>query len=245
MLRLLNTQEYIAPQKTLFQKFEKKILETFMRPYILWYTSKKRSFRWNEIYIEVNAGVFHPGLFFSTKILLSYLEKKELKGLNILELGAGSGIISLYVASKGAQVLASDINPEAIENIRQNVLLNYELVKQNSGTIQVAESDLFKNIEKLKYDFILLNPPFYRGVVNKLSDYAWYCGPNLNFFSDLFAGLDEYSNAKTEVLMILSQDAELIEIRKLAEEKQYDLICVHKQKNMLETNYIFRIQSRN
>ena len=240
----MKTQEYILPQRTGFQKVEKKLLEIFWRPYILWYTSKKRFFRWQEISVQVNPGVFHPGFFFSTKILLNYIKDKKFKARKVLELGAGSGIISIYIASKGASVLATDINSEAIENIKLNIKLNDELIKENSGIIQAAESDLFKKIAKEKYDYILLNPPFYRGEAEKPADYAWYCGSDLNFFSNLFAELDEYIHAKTDILMILSQEAELIEIRKLAEEKQFELICVHTKKNLLETNFIFRIQSR-
>ncbi len=215
-----------------------------MRPYVRWYTSQKRSFKWNEIQVHVNAGVFHPGLFFSTKILLNYLKGIELNGYKVLELGSGSGIVSIYMASKGARVHSTDISPEAVENVKENILLNDLVIRKNNGVVEVQESDLFDQIEKTKFDFILLNPPFYRGEIKKNSDYAWYCGPELNFFSNLFNGLDDYIHAKTKTLMIISEDAELQEICKLADANQFDLNCVHKHKNILETNYIFSIQSR-
>ncbi len=240
----MNAQEYKPLDKTRFQKFEKKLLEKLIRPYVRWYTSQKRSFKWNTIKVHVNAGVFHPGLFFSTKILLNYLKDAEVNGYKTLELGAGSGIISIYMASKGARVLSTDINPEAIENIKENIVLNEALINENNGLVEVLESDLFDRIEKTKFDFILLNPPFYRGEIKKNSDYAWYCGPKLNFFSNLFNGIEDYIHVKTKILMIISEDAELQEIRKLADANQFDLNCVHTHKNLLETNYIFSIQSR-
>lgn len=216
-----------------------------MRPYVRWYTSRKRSYKWNQIRLQVNPGVFHPGLFFSTKILLNYLKGIDFKGYKTLELGAGSGIVSIYAASKGANVLSTDINPEAIENIKENILLNTSLIRENTGFIAVVESDLFSHIEKNKFDYILLNPPFYRGEIKKNSDYAWYCGLELNFFSSLFKNLENYIHDETLILMIISEDAELQEIRKLADASHFDMNCIHTHKNILETNFIFRIQSRN
>jgi len=74
-------------------------------------------------------GVFHPGLFFSTKLLIEYISEYDLNDKNILELGAGSGLISVYCAKLKANVTASDINPIAVENINQNAKLNSVNIK--------------------------------------------------------------------------------------------------------------------
>ena len=43
------------------------------------YLSKERSYSYKSITVTVFPGVFHPGFYFSTKLLLKYLENIELK----------------------------------------------------------------------------------------------------------------------------------------------------------------------
>ena len=118
------------------------------------YSSKERSYCYKEIKINILPGIFHPGLFFSTKILIEYLSKLELKNKTILELGAGAGLISVYCARRDAIVTASDINPTAITNIINNAELN-------NVKIKAVESDLFDKIESIHYDYIIINPPYF------------------------------------------------------------------------------------
>ena len=54
------------------------------------YTSKERDFSFNNIKVKVKPGVFHPGLFISTKLLLNFVEKLNLEQKTFLELGAGT-----------------------------------------------------------------------------------------------------------------------------------------------------------
>ncbi len=227
--------------KTAFQKLEKKLLEIILRPWVRWYTSSDRAYRYKDISIHIKSGVFHPGLFFSTKILLRHLATLELKGKKILELGAGTGLMSIYAASCGAQVTASDINPLSVQNILENISKNQELLLTNSGEVKVIQSDLFKNIKQERYDLILLNPPFYRGEIRSESDYAWYCGPDLDFFKGLFSSLKHYAHPASTIMMILSQDTEIKQIIEVATQHDVSLECIHREKNLLEVNYIYRI----
>ena len=172
---------------------------------------------------------------------MRFLNAMDLKGKNVLELGAGTGLIALFAASHGAKVLASDINPIAIKNIQENLEQNKELIQMNSGELRTIQSDLFKNIEKQTFDLILINPPFYRGDVNSQADYAWYAGKELYFFSELFSTLNNYVQETSEVFMVLSDDAEINNINNLARRNQIELHCVKQVKNFLESNYIFKL----
>ena len=76
----------------------------------------------------------------------------------ILEIGAGTGIISLYCANQGAEVVCSDINPYAIKLIKKNIQENKN---QLLGSIQVRKGDLFNIIKSNEqFNIIIFNPPY-------------------------------------------------------------------------------------
>ncbi len=147
-------------------------------------------------------GVFHPGLFFSTKLLIEYISKYNLKDKNVLELGAGSGLISVYCAKLKANVTASDINPIAVENINQNE-------KLNSVNIKVVESDLFDRIETKEFNYIIINPPYYPKNPNNEEELAWFCGNDFQYFRKLFDQMGNYVNSDSKIIMVLSEDCDI------------------------------------
>ena len=80
-------------------------------------------------------------------------EDKKLKGL---EIGVGSGIISITLLKKmkNLSMTAIDINQYAIEISKKNA--------ENLGVLdrlKLIKSDLFENVSG-KYDFIISNPPY-------------------------------------------------------------------------------------
>ena len=70
------------------------------------------------------AGVFHPNLYFSSKLLAEHIAGLDLENKGILDIGCGSGILSLVAASKGACVTSVDINPQALEATNENAKRN-------------------------------------------------------------------------------------------------------------------------
>ena len=212
----------------------KRILFPILKSVYNIYSSKERSYSYKGINVRVMPGVFHPGLFFSTKLLLEYISKKELKGKTVLELGAGSGLISIYCATQNAKVTASDINPTAI----QNVIRNSEL---NNVKLKVIESDLFDKIEMRKFDYIIINPPYFPKNPKNEEELAWFCGNDFEYFKKLFYQLNNYKTKDTFVLMILSEDCDLQRITSIANENHFSMNIVFQKKVFGETNYIFRI----
>lgn len=212
----------------------KKILFPILKSVYNIYASKERSYSYKGINVRVMPGVFHPGLFFSTKLLLEYISKKELIGKNVLELGAGSGLISIYCARQNAMVTASDINPNAVKNIIKNSELN-------NVKLEVIESDLFDKIEMRKFDYIIINPPYFPKNPKDEEERAWFCGSDFQYFKKLFAQLNNYKTQETSVLMILSEDCDLQRITSIANENQFSMNIVFQKKVFGEANYIFRI----
>ena len=70
--------------------------------------------------------VFSPKYFNDTEFFVDNLKVK--KGEDFLEIGCGTGIISIFASFKGAsKVVAIDISPIAVENTRENILLHWRI----------------------------------------------------------------------------------------------------------------------
>jgi release factor glutamine methyltransferase len=218
-------------RRTLF----KAIFNVIIRPVARRYLSVERKYRWKDINIKIPAGVFHPGLFYSTKLLLKLLESMNVAEKSFLELGAGSGIISICAAKKKAYVTASDISVLAVKATEQNAQLN----KVN---VQVIQSDLFDKIEGAPFDIIFINPPYYKGNPAKEADYAWKAGEHLEYFERLFQDVGGYIKPDTEIIMVLSEDAAIDEINSIAVKNHFHLTEQLQKYIMLEKHFIFSIK---
>jgi len=103
------------------------------------------------IKLKISKGVYEPAE--DTFLLISALQKSDLKNKTVLEIGTGSGIIALFAARFAKSVLAVDINPEAIKYAKENAAQN------KIKNIEILQSDLFENV-KQKFDIIVFNPPY-------------------------------------------------------------------------------------
>ena len=87
-----------------------------------------------------------------TFLLAENLEIKE--GQSVLEIGTGSGLVSMYASLLTDDVTATDINYNALELAEKNFKLN------NIGTIKLEFGDLFEPVKDKKFDVILFNTPY-------------------------------------------------------------------------------------
>lgn len=212
----------------------KKILFSILSRVYKIYSSKERSYNFDGMIIKVFPGVFHPGFFFSTKFLISHLKNYELKSKNILELGAGSGMISVFCAKNFANVTASDVSKTAIENIITNA-------KLNNCNIAVIHSDLFDSIQKQTFHFIIINPPYFPKDASTESELAWFCGSDFQYFEKLFKQLPDYLIPETIVLMVLSEDCNIKTIETIAKKNKIQMKLKERRKFFGEENFIFQL----
>jgi 16S rRNA G1207 methylase RsmC len=109
--------------------------------------------------IMVRDGIFtpNPKITHSTRILMENMP--NLQGKKMLDVGCGTGILSLYAtARKGAQkVTAIDIHQKAILNTKENIR-KYGL----EGKIETYQSNLFENVEG-RFDYVVANLPIDEG----------------------------------------------------------------------------------
>jgi release factor glutamine methyltransferase len=220
----------------------RKILKRFVTPFLVpltkWYLRKERTFVYDGIKAKVFPGVFHPGFFHSTKFILSHLSDQKLAGKSFLELGSGSGVIAIAASKAGAKVTASDVSLKALENTKQNA-------NANNVSIKIVYSDLFDNIEKTEFDWIVINPPYYARKVEREEDLAWYCGEDFEYFRKLFSSLADYMHSTSEVVMILTKGADLSKIKSIATDHDFEFVLLKENPVFFdEMDYLFRIQKK-
>lgn len=216
--------------------FLKKISHPFLKFGLQFYYSKPRDYYYQDICIKIHPEVFPPQLTFSTKILLDFINEMDLKNKTFLELGCGSGIISLLASRKKAFAIASDINQTALRYLENNAL-------KNKLQVQVVYSDLFDEIGNQELDYIIINPPYYPKKPKNIKEQAWFCGADFEYFEKLFSQLPKYLSDRTQCYMILSQDCDLEKIKAIARKNEMAFELVLEKKELVETNYIFSVIS--
>lgn len=158
-------------------------------------------------------GVFHPGLYFSTKFLAQYLLRLNLSDKTLLDVGTGSGALGILAARQGADVLALDIHPAAMALARSNAALNHV-----ADRFEALESDLFGAIPQgRRFDLIVFNPPFYPRPPANHEERAWLAGEGYQTLRDFFRDTGRFLSPAGRVIVIYSTDVDLDEMARIAE----------------------------
>jgi len=144
--------------------------------------------------------VFNPKLLRSGEFLVQQLSRADLlpPGSRVLDLGSGSGAAGIAAAKRGCAVTAIDINPSAVRCTRINALLN-------EVEIDVRHGDLFSALGTERFDVVLFNPPYYRGVPRDALDRAWRSTDVPERFA---AGLASHLAPGGYGLVVLSSDGD-------------------------------------
>jgi len=107
--------------------------------------------------VTVMPGVMSPKYDWAGLYMIDFLPE-DFSGQDVLEVGPGSGLVSVFVGLRGARsVTALDINPEAVENTN----LNLKKHKVKNGEAMV--SDVFDAVVGRKFDSIIFNLPYHDG----------------------------------------------------------------------------------
>jgi release factor glutamine methyltransferase len=75
-------------------------------------------------------------------------------GSRVLDMGTGSGVSALLAARAGAQVVAVDLNPKAVQCAYENAVRN-----EVAESITFVQGDLFEGVRG-DFDLIVFDPPF-------------------------------------------------------------------------------------
>lgn len=107
-----------------------------------------------DLVIELDPGMaFGTGSHASTSLCINLLEKYVKPQMSVIDVGCGSGILSILAAKlKAKQVEALDFDNTAIRVAKENIAIN----NLDASSIRVRQSDLLKEAS-LKADVIVAN----------------------------------------------------------------------------------------
>lgn len=159
-----------------------------------------KSFHFKQFSIEQSSEVFRVG---TDGVLLGALASCS-ESQNILEVGTGTGLISLMLAQRNsiAQILALDINEKAVELAKNNFENSpfYERLK-------VIHQD-FKTFETItQFDFIVCNPPYFEKTENSQKDVLARQQVELNF-GQLIEKAVQHLTKKGQISVIIPKNAD-------------------------------------
>jgi SAM-dependent methyltransferase len=103
------------------------------------------------------------------------------------DLGCGAGILALLACRHARTVLATDINPRALEFTRLNAALN------GITNIETILGSLFDPAQGRKFDLILFNPPYILSPSRKGGQHYAFSG-NDGYLHEVLRTLPEYLN---------------------------------------------------
>lgn len=165
-------------------------------------------------------------------LLKEELESRDLKGKRCLDMGTGSGILAIEMASQEAQVTAADIDPEAISYAKQRS--NKEGLKDD---VDFIETDLFEAIDNEKeFDLIVFNPPYLPDLDEGKGQESWAGGQKGVEVTERFLSeVKEYLGSNGEALLILSSRSEIDDLM-----ERFDLDVIEDEKTWFETLYLVK-----
>jgi len=114
-------------------------------------------------------------------------------GKTVLDMGCGSGVLTVFAALKSKHVTAVDINPDAVENTR----VNCEAHGLKNVTAKV--SDLFSALED-RYDYIISVPPYFRAA---FADSRQQWATSTHFVDQFFAHARDYLRHDGRIVVLL------------------------------------------
>lgn len=148
---------FISHQDTVLDEYEPRLLEWTerrVRNEPLEYLTRRVSFYSREFYIDEGALIPRPETELLIDTVLGRVDSDT--PLTFVEVGAGSGIISILLALHlpNARFIAVDISPRALDVARRNIT-DFGL----DHRIELREGDLLSCVDE-KIDFLVSNPPY-------------------------------------------------------------------------------------
>jgi len=160
------------------------------------------------------------------------LNTLELKDKKVLEVGCGSGYLSIHCAKKKAIVSCLDINKDAI---------NYTLENANKNKVKINafQSNLFENVNE-KYDLIFFNPPYL--ISDEIKYIALDGGKDGREIIDKFLeDFDKHLNENGIALLLHTDYNDLEKTKKILDKKGFVLEIITQEHLFFEELYILKL----
>lgn len=233
---LLNTNKnllFLNKEEALDKKIEnelKIINDKINEGYPLQYAIGKWNFYGLDLLVDKRALIPR----YETEILVDLIINDNSNNKKILDIGTGSGAISLALSKnlKDSKVIGVDISKNAID------LANENKIKLNINNVEFKESDIFSNIKE-KFDIIVSNPPYInKKDFEKLDKKLYYEPQNalyggedgLYFYKKIIKNAKNFLNKNGKIYLEIGYDQK-DSISNLLEEYGYKQIKSYKDFN--------------
>lgn len=172
----------------------------------IWETYEPK--RDSEIIIEMDPGMaFGTGTHPTTVLSIQALEKYAEPSNIVIDVGSGSGVLSIAAAKLGAEkVYAYDLDEVAVKSSKSNIAMN-----ELTDKISVKQNNLLRNVD-LQAEVIVSN--ILAEIIVKFVDDAWKNLKNKGFF--ITSGIIE-TKKETVLEQLKHQGFEIIEVNELEE----------------------------
>ena len=150
-----------------------------------------------------------------TKLFCKIVSANVSKGVEVWDIGTGTGLVALQAKRNGAKyVLATDLNPQAVKNARENS----KLLKSK---IDIRQTDVFGKIKK-KFDIITFNSPF---TDHKTEERYQVCfwDENHKTLRRFLSGIRKYLKSNGRVFIAWASFADLRELRRITNEYNFTI----------------------
>lgn len=233
---LLNTNKnllFLNKEEALDEKIEnelKIINDKINEGYPLQYAIGKWNFYGLDLLVDKRALIPR----YETEILVDLIINDNSNNKKILDIGTGSGAISLALSKnlKDSKIIGVDISKNAID------LANENKIKLNINNVEFKESDIFSNIDE-KFDIIVSNPPYInKEDFEKLDNKLYYEPQNalfggedgLYFYKKIIKNAKNFLNKNGKIYLEIGYDQK-DSISNLLEEYGYKQIKAYKDFN--------------
>ena len=162
--------------------------------------------------ISVLPGVWSPAYDWSGEFMIENFP--NVKDKDVLEIGCGSGLISVYAGLSGAKkVISVDINPKAVEN----TALNFGKHKIKHG--KAFFSDGFEKVEGA-FDLIIFNAPYHGSKPGDLLEYA-VTDEDYRLMRNFFVDVSRHLRPNAVILLGFSESGDLNLFRDLIQANHF------------------------
>lgn len=181
---------------------------------------------------ELLDGVYDPS---EDSYMLVEAALAEVKaGEKVLEVGTGSGIVSLFLKDR-ADVVATDISPRACENARRN-------------GVEVVRADLYHGICG-PFDLVIFNPPYLPTAdedrLGSWLDHAFDGGPTgRNVIGRFLEGIGSILPPCGRVLTVFSSLTGIDEVEEMYRRHGFSVETVSTEKVPFETLIVLKCVRR-
>ncbi len=159
---------------------------------------------------------FGTGHHETTQLMIEHILNSDLTGLNVCDVGSGTGILSILSEKKGAKrVDAVDIDLRCYKNSLENLKRN----KCSKVYVQHSSSEI---LLQNKYDLIL-------------------CNINLNHLIDNFQNFDKISIQNTHLIVSGFYKNDLEQVNAELKKNNFDFIDFTEKNNWVSSKYCYNL----